>query len=173
MLIIRAIEPRDAKDIHEIRTLPGVMESTYGLQSNKLIKVEESCRDTDPDNHVMVAVLDEKVVGIAGLHAMKHPRRRHCGWIGISVHTAYQGKGIGKKLMETLMDIADNYLCLVRIDLTVFSDNEQAINMYKNFGFVVEGEQKYAAIKNGEYAHQLIMARYKKGREEKEYVQEM
>jgi putative acetyltransferase len=169
MLTIRAIEARDAKDIYEMRGLPGVVESTLGLRSNKLLKVEEMCKDTDPDNHVMVAVLDEKVVGIAGLHLMKHPRRRHCGWIGISVHTAYQGKGIGKKLMETLMDLADNWLMLVRVDLTVFSDNEHAINLYKQFGFEVEGEQKYAAIKNGEYAHQLMMARYNLGGKEERY----
>lgn len=168
MLEIRPIEPKDAKDFHEIRIMNGVMDTTLGLASNKLQNVEKMCSDTDPDNHVFVAVMDGKVVGVAGLHINKNPRTRHVGGLGISVHKAYHGKGIGSKLMTTLLELADNWLMLVRVELTVFSDNSGAIELYKKFGFFVEGEQKYSAIKNGQYAHQLMMARYNTGRKEED-----
>lgn len=160
MLEIRPIEPRDAKDCHEMRVMPGVMETTFGIPSIRPQNVEKFMMDSDPDNHVFVASMDGKVVGIAGLHVSKVLRKRHTAFIGISVHTAYQGKGIGTKMMETLMNLADNWLKLVRIELTVFSDNENATKLYEKHGFVVEGIQKYAAVKDGEYTDITMMARY-------------
>lgn len=160
MLEIRPIEPGDAKDCHEMRVMLGVMETTLGVPSSRAQNVEKFISDTDPDNHVFVASMDGKVVGLAGLHVSKALRKRHTAFLGISVHTAYQGKGIGNKLMETLIDLADNYLKLVRIELTVFSDNENATKLYEKHGFVVEGIQKYAAVKDGEYADFTTMARY-------------
>lgn len=77
------------------------------------------------------------------------------------VHKAYQGTGIGKKLMSEILDLADNWLMVVRIELGVFTDNEKAIKLYEKFGFKIEGTKKYAAIKNGRYADEYIMARYK------------
>lgn len=63
--------------------------------------------------------------------------------------------------MTEILDLADNWLMIIRIELGVFTDNEKAINLYKNFEFVIEGTRKYAAIKNGKYADEYIMARYK------------
>lgn len=73
----------------------------------------------------------------------------------------FQGKGVGTKLMEAIIDVADNWLMLVRVELTVFTDNEKAINLYKKFNFEVEGLKKKAAIRNGEYVDEFIMARVK------------
>ena len=68
--------------------------------------------------------------------------------------------GIGKKLMEEILDLADNWLMLARIELGVYPDNNKAIRMYENFGFKKEGIKKYAAIKNGIYVDEIIMGRY-------------
>lgn len=160
MFEIRPIEPKDAKDCHAMRIMKGVRETTMGLSSIRLDSVEKYTLDSDPDNHVFVAEMDGKVVGMAGLHTSKVLRKRHSAFLGIMVHTAYQGKGIGSKLIETLIDLADNWLKLVRVELTVFSDNENAASLYEKHGFVVEGIQKYAAVKDGEYADIIMMARY-------------
>jgi putative acetyltransferase len=77
------------------------------------------------------------------------------------VHKDYQGQGIGKKLLETLLDIADNWLMLVRVELDVYTDNERAINLYKKYGFEPEGIQRKSAIRNGKYIDALMMARLK------------
>lgn len=83
--------------------------------------------------------------------------------LGIMVHNDFHGKGVGKRLMETLTDLADNWLMLKRTDLTVFPDNHAAIKLYEKFGFIVEGTMKYAAIRRGKYADLLMMARYNHG----------
>jgi putative acetyltransferase len=38
---------------------------------------------------------------------------------------------------------------------------KKAIKLYKSFEFEIEGTRKYAAIRNGQYADEYIMARYK------------
>jgi len=48
---------------------------------------------------------------------------------------------------------------LVRVELTVFTDNERAIHLYEKFGFVKEGVKRLAAIRNGKYEDVLMMAR--------------
>jgi putative acetyltransferase len=44
--------------------------------------------------------------------------------------------------MENILDLADNWLMLVRIELDVIEDNERAIHLYRSFGFEVEGRKK-------------------------------
>jgi len=62
--------------------------------------------------------------------------------VGLFVHADYQGRGVGTTLMETLLDLADHWLMLVRVELEVFADNEQAIRLYEKLGFRQVGRRK-------------------------------
>jgi putative acetyltransferase len=57
--------------------------------------------------------------------------------------------------------LADNWYKLKRIELEVYVDNEIAINLYKKFGFNIEGKMKCYAIKNGKFVDAYLMARIK------------
>src|ERR687895_385314 len=71
----------------------------------------------------LVACVDEEVVGHLGLETFTRPRRRHVGEIGMAVRDDWQGKGVGTALMEAALDLADNWLSLTRLELTVYADN--------------------------------------------------
>jgi putative acetyltransferase len=77
------------------------------------------------------------------------------------VHADYQGRGIGTALLKKILELADNWLMMVRVELTAFVENEGAVRLYKSFGFEIEGVRKYAAIREGKYADEYMMARYK------------
>jgi putative acetyltransferase len=110
--------------------------------------------------HDLVAVVGDTVVGMVALHCFPHkPRRAHAASIGIGVHDEWQGKGIGTTLMEAAIDLADNWLNLVRLELEVFADNEAAIRLYARFGFVVEGRHVAHAFRDGAYVDSIAMAR--------------
>lgn len=166
-IIIRPISIDDAKAINEMRIMDGVRENTLGLFTERVAKSEDFIKGLDVNSHVMVAEVKTedsgtlKVVGICGLHLGNNPRLRHCGSIGISVHKDYQGMGIGKKLIEKIIDLADNWLMLVRLELGVVTDNKKAIHLYETCGFKIEGTKKYAIIRNGEYVDEYVMGRYK------------
>jgi L-phenylalanine/L-methionine N-acetyltransferase len=109
---------------------------------------------------VLVAELDGEVVGNAGLHAAgTHVRRRHCAGLGIVVARPAQGRGVGAALMQALCDYADQWAQLLRIELSVFTDNERAIRLYERFGFVREGTHRGYALRAGAYVDVHSMAR--------------
>ena len=59
------------------------------------------------------------------------------GSLGMGVHDEYAGRGIGELLMRTALEIADNWLRLTRVELTVYANNERAIRLYERTGFEV------------------------------------
>ncbi|MBF4242980.1 GNAT family N-acetyltransferase, partial [Vibrio anguillarum] len=81
------------------------------------------------------------------------------GTFGMGVKDDVQCLGVGSALLKTVIDLADNWLNLKRIELTVYVDNERAINLYKKFGFEIEGESKAYAFRNGSYVDVYHMAR--------------
>ena len=63
--------------------------------------------------------------------------------------------------MRAAIDLADKWLNLTRLELTVFTDNEPAIALYRKFGFETEGTLRKYAFCDGEFADVYAMARVK------------
>jgi L-phenylalanine/L-methionine N-acetyltransferase len=108
---------------------------------------------------LFVAERGGELVGSAGVHPAPQLRRRHCAHLGISVVPAAQGQGVGHALMQTICDHADRWAQILRLELTVFVDNERAIRLYERFGFRREGVMRAFAMRDGRYVDALAMAR--------------
>ena len=161
---VRPPVPGDAAGIAALRRMPGVFENILGIPSARDKRSEDYIANMDEHTHSFVAVTKDEngrelLIGNIGLHVASNPRTRHCGGIGMMVHRDYQGMGVGSKLMEAALDIADNWLMLRRVELSVFVDNEKAIGLYKKYGFEVEGTKKMGAIRQGVYMDEYMMAR--------------
>ena len=163
-IIVRPVSIEDAPFINEMRIMDGVRENILGITSERVMRSQVFINGLTEYDHMFVAEVEEegikKVVGNIGMQVSRNPRVKHCAGIGIMVHRDYQGMGVGKKLFEEIIDLADNWLMLVRLELTVFTDNVRAIGLYKSMGFEIEGVKKYAAIRNGKYEDEYMMARY-------------
>ena len=158
--IIRPIEPRDAEGAAALRRMPGVFENTTGLPSCRTADSEAFIAGLGPDDHNFVAVLEDgTVIGSAGLQVCTNPRMRHVGTVGLYVHADYQNQGVGTALMEAMLDLADNWLMLVRVELEVFADNQRAIHLYEKLGFEKEGLLRMATVRGGRYVDDYKMAR--------------
>ena len=161
---IRPINIGDGKGINVLRRMPGVFENILGIPSERVKRNEDFIVNMDSNHHQFVAVTknkngEEEIIGSAGLMVNANHRLRHSGGIGIMIHKDYQNMGVGSALMEALLDIADNWLMLIRVELTVFEDNKRAIHVYEKFGFEKEGLKRLAAIRNGKYENEYLMAR--------------
>ena len=72
-----------------------------------------------------------------GANYAKHyyPRRMsHRAELGITVLMSEWGKGLGNRLMETVIEYAKSNGIEI-IELAVKSNNERAIRLYKKYGF--------------------------------------
>lgn len=78
---------------------------------------------------------------------------------GIAVSKRSRGQGVGRQLMQHLIDYCDNWLNVRRIELEVHANNEAALGLYNTFGFELEGAKKQAVFVNGQFIDILLMAR--------------
>jgi putative acetyltransferase len=61
--------------------------------------------------------------------------------------------------MKAVVELADGWLNVTRLELTVYTDNARAVALYKKFGFVLEGTHKRYALRDGRYVDAHCMAR--------------
>jgi putative acetyltransferase len=158
-MMIRAIKIEDTEDMNRMRTMDGVRENILGIVSERVSDTEAFIKNLSPNDHLLVAEIDGRVVGCVALAVAKTPRVNHIAELGIMVHADYQRQGIGRALMTAVLDLADKWLMLKRVELRVFVGNEPAIALYRSMGFVVEGTRKFSAIRDGVYADEYLMAR--------------
>lgn len=157
-LVIRAVEPADAEGLTRLQNMPGFRFGTLRTPFQRLETTKRWLESLGTESTVIVATLNEKIVGNAGL--LRHTgRRSHSAVVIMGVDDGYVGKGIGTALMTELIDIADNWLGLKRLELTVYVDNAPAIHLYEKFGFVAEGIRRNDAFRAGVFVDSLAMAR--------------
>jgi putative acetyltransferase len=108
----------------------------------------------------LVGLREGEIVASAGLFRRSPSlRQRHVASVGMSVAREAQGQGVGRQMLAALVDYADNWAQVLRLELTVFADNARAIGLYEKFGFVVEGRHRGDTLRAGRYADSLTMAR--------------
>lgn len=163
---VRAAEPADAADISALMGSPGVFEGTLQMPHAAVAsRIERFSKVGAQDVRLVAVVRDaatgtETIIGHADLfkgHASL--RRQHACSVGITVAKDWQGQGVGDLLMAALINWADNWGHVLRIELTVFADNERAIALYQRHGFEQEGHMKAYALRDGVYADAWAMAR--------------
>jgi len=159
-LQIRRAEPDDYAAVYEIFSTPKAYAGTLQLPYPSREQWRRRLAETPESLYNLAAVVDGRVVGMAGVETFPNkPRRRHVGAIGICVHDDWQGKGIGTALMRAILELADNWLNLRRLELEVYADNEAAISLYERMGFEVEGTLREHAFRDGQYVDTKMMGR--------------
>jgi L-phenylalanine/L-methionine N-acetyltransferase len=158
-IVIRRAEPSDADGI--ARTFRS-RQAALGTLQNPYPSVARWAERLSRDarlNYVLVALVESELIGHAGLHGTDNPRRSHAWGLGMTVRDDWHGRGVGTRLMEALIDLADNWLGALRLELTVYCDNEPALRLYRNFGFEVEGTHRAYSLRDGVMVDTYAMAR--------------
>ena len=117
---IRRQEPDDASDLHDVYSQPNVIRGTLQLPHPSLHAWQTRGAEEPKGMIRLVACMDERVVGNIAMWTMTSSRRRHAGQFGMAVHDDWQGKGCGFALLQAVLDFADNWMDLRRIELEVF-----------------------------------------------------
>ncbi|MFD3449278.1 GNAT family N-acetyltransferase [Microbacteriaceae bacterium 4G12] len=108
---------------------------------------------------VLVAEMDNTVVGFLSFSRNARERLKHTGSFGMGIKQDYCGNSIGSNMLHYLLDWAKTQEGLEKICLGVLSHNERAIYVYKKLGFREEGRQvKQVKFEDGSYADDVLMA---------------
>ncbi|MEM1540353.1 MAG: GNAT family N-acetyltransferase [Candidatus Bathyarchaeia archaeon] len=83
---------------------------------------------------------------------------RHMGFIGIAIKEGFRNIGIGTEMMKTLEEYARK-MGLNVLALSVFANNQPAINLYRKIGFVETGRIPKRFFKDGAYIDEIIMTK--------------
>ena len=157
---IRDTRAEDAERIHEIMVCDQTLAGTMRMPHQSLEYTRKRIAP-DPAVFKLVALDDGLVIGFAELITYPDiPRHAHAGEINmICVHPDHVGQGAARVLMAEIIRLADDWLNLRRLELTVWRDNERALKLYDKFGFTHEGTKRDFVYKQGAFGDALVMAR--------------
>ena len=102
------------------------------------------------DTVVSVAEVDGQVVGMCEVRTVgrRGSEVSHRGDLGIAVDSNYRGIGVGSSLLGATLDKCKGKF--ENVELSVFSVNEGAKELYRRFGFKPFG-QRPASVKRGSH----------------------
>jgi putative acetyltransferase len=158
----RRASPADAEGFASLFSDPEVFAGTLQLPMPSpdlwRKRLEVSC--VEPAHLQIVAIAEGALIGSAGLRPVTQSlRTRHAMSLFMVVARNHWGQGVGSELMRRMLDWADNWAGVLRIELGVYTDNARAIALYERFGFVREGVQRAWALRDGRYVDSMMMAR--------------
>ena len=157
MTVLRRLVPADAPAYVELRLAalalhPAAFTSSAEEERRKPpswaeARVQDPAR---PDDFILGAFEDGRLVGMAGLLRGARPKERHKATLfGMAVAPGAAGRGIGALLVERLVAEARAIPDLLQIQLTVSEGNAAAERLYAARGFSVFGREPRGLIVDG------------------------
>jgi ribosomal protein S18 acetylase RimI-like enzyme len=105
----------------------------------------------------LVVLSGGEVVGWCDVTPKPRPIYAHSGVLGMGLLPQFRHHGIGKRLILQALAAAQAF-GMQRVELTVRENNANAIALYRNVGFEIEGVQRNAVFVDGTYENLILMA---------------
>lgn len=160
-LSLRLLEETDEQDIIRWRNDKEIIDCFFsykGITSKEHREwFEKYVKGSDRIEFIICIKSNNKKIGTIGLSNIDH--RNQKAEYGILLgEKDERGKGFGKEATLALLDYGFYELNLNKIFLKVFSDNTNAIELYKKAGFKEDGLLRKDVFKNGQFKDVLIMS---------------
>ncbi len=162
-LIIREVNIKDAKRLLDLNNEldeetiyrayePGERVETVESQKSKLSEIINTT-----NSKIFVADINGELVGLLEVTGGIYNRNKHSAHLVIAVMKKFWRQGIGIQLIEKCISWAvENKIH--RLDLSVFTFNTKAIELYERMGFVKEGIKRDSFKIDGKYVDEFVMS---------------
>lgn len=163
LLTIRIANKEDAPNLIEyINKIGGESdfltfgENEFEITVEKEEAILESYKSVENKIYI-IAEIENKIVGSLNYSGGHRPRIKHTGEFGVSVTKEFWGIGIGKELINYMIDWAKVGNVVKKINLRVREDNDMAIKLYQKLGFKKEGIISRDFYVDGNYYSSISM----------------
>ena len=156
--MIRPLGPEDVAAFRDIRLealrlSPEAFGSTYERESAQPL---EFFAGRLASSTIFGGFEGDTLLGIAGFKQEEGLKERHKAMlVGMYVRPAARGTGLGRRLVEAVLDHARGRV--EQVILAVVADNEAAQRLYAGAGFVEYGLQPEALKQDGRYYDERLM----------------
>ncbi|MBZ0202591.1 MAG: GNAT family N-acetyltransferase [Ignavibacteria bacterium] len=168
ILILRSAQAKDASQIIKLMksviaegplTLaePDEYSATVSSESKKILRFKSA-----PGKIYLVAEVGNDIAGFLSFDNWDTRRTAHTGLFSVFLKKQWRGMGIGRILVQGMIDWGKANPLNRKISLYVFSTNKNAIALYKKLGFKIEGKFLNDMIINGKYVHSVAMCIFTK-----------
>ncbi len=129
------------------------------LWSKEEISSKEDSDWQERINNMFFAINDNgKLIGMAGFYCEEKKKLAHiANIVRVYVSPEYRGKGIGKKLLLTVIENIKSKPEIKKIQLGVITTQISAYNLYKSVGFEKVCTQKMAVRVDDHFYDQYLM----------------
>jgi GNAT superfamily N-acetyltransferase len=133
---LRPLAKTDEKDFHKLfQAIPEGERMFIKHRVTDLKVIRDWCRNIDYGRNLpIVAIMGGKIVGCGTLHQQLGGWKRHVGRVSVLVHPDYRGRGLARRLIQEIADIA-RQAGLEKIEAEFIGEQEAAVHMFAMLGF--------------------------------------
>jgi len=106
----------------------------------------------------VIATHGDDIVGWCDIVPYVRPGFTHTAVLAMGLIASFRGRGAGPRMLTMALDKA-RAIGLERVELEVYVSNAKAIELYRKFGFDLEGTKRRARKLDGVYDDNLVMAK--------------
>lgn len=135
-ITLRPLKKDDEKAFHEFFAAIPEQERMFikhRVQDPEVIR--GWCQNIDYGRNLpLLAFAEGKIIGDASLHQQLGGWKRHVGRVSVLVHPKFRGHGLGRLLVEEIVDVARN-LGLERAEAEFLGEQEAGMKVFAVVGF--------------------------------------
>lgn len=164
-MLIREVRPEDAENficlIKQVEAEAkfmlmeaGERKTTHEQQRKQLELIKQQSNST-----IFVAEQENgKLIGYLIAIGGSVKRTKHSAYLVIGILEDFRGRGIGTSLFQRVEEWAIDSRIL-RLELTVVTQNEAGLALYKKSGFEVEGTKRKSLMVDDEFYNEYLMSK--------------
>lgn len=159
--MIRKATKNDWEKIREIY-IEGIKTDNATFETPENITTYENWIKSKVPDSVFVSLYEGQIIGWACLSKVSD----RCVYGGVTEVSVYvgnkaQGKGVGTKLMQQLIDFSEGNN-IWTLQAGIFPENEASIHLHKKFGFRIVGTREKLGKMKGVWRDVVLMERRSK-----------